>query len=78
MGAGMNLSYLDNWWLGSKAKNYADFAKPGKAAQRQKMLADIATRRFYDGSNSDLFGAWASLDTPYKWINPQARKWPTG
>ncbi|MEO6589225.1 MAG: hypothetical protein ABIP06_07945, partial [Pyrinomonadaceae bacterium] len=39
---GMNLSYLDNWWLGTKEKNYADFVKPNEAAKREKMFADIA------------------------------------
>ena len=46
MKIGMNLSYLDNWWLGSKAKNYADFVKPAEAAKREKMFADIANNGF--------------------------------
>jgi hypothetical protein len=42
LGLGMNLSYLDNWWSGTKDKAYSDFVKPAEAAKREKMFADIA------------------------------------
>ena len=75
----MNLSYLDNFWLGTQAKNYADFAKPAEAAKREKMLADIAKEGFKTVRIPICFGAWASLQAPYHWENTAgAWKWPTG
>ena len=55
MGVGMNLSYLDNWWLGTKEKQFADFAKPAEVAKREKMFADIAQSRFQNRPHSDRF-----------------------
>jgi hypothetical protein len=51
----MNLSYLDNWWLGTKEKNYADFVKPSEAAKREKMFAEIADSRIYNRADSNKF-----------------------
>lgn len=67
MGAGMNLSYLDNWWLGTREKHFSDFAKADKAAKRQKMFADIAEAGFKTVRIPICFGAWASLKPPYEW-----------
>jgi endoglucanase len=67
MGLGMNLSYLDNWWLGTKEKNFADFAKPADAAKREKMFADIKKAGFETVRIPINFGAWASFEKPYKW-----------
>lgn len=67
MGVGMNLSYLDNWWSGTKEKNYADFAKAAEAAKREKMFADIAANGFKTVRIPINFGAWASLEKPYRW-----------
>lgn len=71
MGVGMNLSYLDNWWLGAKAKTFTDFAKKEDAAKRQKMFADIAAAGFTTVRIPICFGAWASLEPPYQWKNTQ-------
>jgi endoglucanase len=71
MNVGMNLSYLDNWWLGTKEKNYADFAKPAEAAKREKMFADIAKAGFKTVRIPINFSAWASLEQPYKWQNEE-------
>lgn len=71
---GMNLSYLDNWWLGSKDKNYSDFAKPDEGAKREKMFADIAKNGFKTVRIPINFGAWASLEKPYKWTNEEGLK----
>jgi endoglucanase len=71
MGIGMNLSYLDNFWLGKKEKHYSDFAKSSDAAKREKMLADIAKAGFKTVRIPICFGAWASLDEPYHWENEQ-------
>jgi len=71
MGIGMNLSYLDNFWLGKKEKHYSDFAKPSEAAKREKMLADIAKAGFKTVRIPICFGAWASLEQPYHWENVQ-------
>jgi len=74
MGLGMNLSYLDNWWLGTKEKNYADFVKPQDAAKREKMFADIASAGFKTVRIPVNFGAWASLEKPYRWENEEGLK----
>jgi hypothetical protein len=55
MGIGMNVSYLDNWWNGSKDKHFSDFAKPQEAAKREKMFADIAAAGFKTVSSADMF-----------------------
>jgi len=74
LGLGMNLSYLDNWWLGTKAKNYGDFVKSTEAAKREKMFADIAAAGFKTVRVPVNFGAWASLEKPYRWENEDGLK----
>lgn len=64
---GMNLSYLDNWWLGAKEKNYADFVKPEEAAKREKMFAAIAKAGFQTVRIPINFGAWANYEKPFRW-----------
>ncbi|HVE59372.1 MAG TPA: glycoside hydrolase family 5 protein [Pyrinomonadaceae bacterium] len=71
MGLGMNLSYLDNWWLGTKAKNYGDFVKLKEAAKREKMFADIAKAGFKTVRIPIDFGAWANYEKPYAWENEE-------
>jgi endoglucanase len=71
MGLGMNLSYLDNWWLGTKEENYSDFVKPAEAAKRQKMFAEIAKAGFKTVRIPICFGAWADLKAPYNWKNKE-------
>lgn len=74
MGLGMNLSYLDNWWLGTKEKNFADFVKPAEAAKRERMFAEIARAGFKTVRIPVNFGAWASLTAPYRWENEDGLK----
>lgn len=71
MELGMNLTYLDNWWLGSKEKNFSDFVKTVEVEKRKKMLADIARAGFRTVRLPMTFGAWASLAPPFKWEDPQ-------
>jgi endoglucanase len=71
MKTGMNVSYLDNWWLGTKEKNYADFAKSKDATKREKMFADIAKSGFKTVRIPINFGAWANYEKPYKWQNEE-------
>ena len=71
---GMNLSYLDNWWLGMKEKNYADFVKPAEAAKREKMFADIAKAGFKTVRIPINFGAWANYEKPFRWENEEGLK----
>ncbi|MGI8495846.1 MAG: glycoside hydrolase family 5 protein [Pyrinomonadaceae bacterium] len=71
---GMNVSYLDNWWLGAKEKNYADFVKPKDAAKREKMFAEIAEAGFKTVRIPIDFGAWANYEKPYKWTNEDSLK----
>jgi endoglucanase len=74
IGLGMNLSYLDNYWLGTKAKNFSDFVKASEAAKREKMFADIAAAGFKTVRIPVNFGAWASLDAPFRWENQEGLK----
>ncbi|MBA3784679.1 MAG: glycoside hydrolase family 5 protein [Acidobacteria bacterium] len=71
MEAGMNLSYLDNYWLGTKEKKFADFVKVSDVAKREKMFADIAKAGFKTVRIPINFGAWASLKPPYEWENKE-------
>jgi endoglucanase len=71
-GIGVNLSYLEHWWSGSKDKHFADFAKPEEAAKREKMLADIAKAGFKTVRLPICFSAWMELKRPYNWDNPKA------
>ena len=74
MRLGMNLSYLDNWWNGTKERNFADFTKPSEAAKREKMFADIARADFKTVRIPINFGAWATLDAPYRWHDENGLK----
>lgn len=74
MGVGMNLSYLDNYWKGTKEKHFSDFAKPEEAAKRQQMLADIAKAGFKTVRIPICFSAWMEIKQPYAWDNPDALK----
>lgn len=69
MGSGMNLSYLDNYWKGTKEKNFIDFVKSAELAEREKMFAGIARANFKTVRIPICFGAWASLKAPYDWEN---------
>lgn len=71
MGIGMNVSYLDNWWKGSKDKHFSDFAKPEEAAKREKMFADIAKAGFKTVRIPICFSAWMQLKQPYDWDTPK-------
>ncbi|MEP7036804.1 MAG: glycoside hydrolase family 5 protein [Acidobacteriota bacterium] len=74
MGVGMNLSYLDNWWNGTKEKHYSDLVKPNEAAKREKMFADIKKAGFKTVRIPIDFGAWASINPPYHWENEDGLK----
>jgi endoglucanase len=74
MNLGMNLSYLDNYWLGTKEKNFADFVKAAEAAKREKMFADISKAGFKTVRIPVNFSAWASLNQPYRWENEEGLK----
>jgi endoglucanase len=74
LGLGMNLSYLDNWWTGTKAKNYGDFVKSKEVAKREKMFAEIAKAGFKTVRIPINFGAWASLEKPFRWENEEGLK----
>jgi endoglucanase len=70
MGIGMNVSYLDNYWQGTKAKHFADFARPEEAAKREKMFAEIAGAGFKTVRIPVCFSAWMELKQPYNWDYP--------
>ena len=69
LGLGMNLSYLENWWLGTKENKYSDFAKATDAAKREAMFRNIAGAGFRTVRVPVNFGAWATIKPPFKWRN---------
>lgn len=71
IGQAMNLSYLENWWAGTKAKHYSDFAKPDEAEKRSKEFADIAKAGFKTVRIPICFSAWMEMKQPYDWDNPK-------
>lgn len=74
MGRGMNFTYLDNWWRGTKEKKYSDFVNLEDAMKREKTFADIAKSGFKTVRIPITFGAWANYEKPYKWENAEAIK----
>ena len=71
MGLGMNFSYLENWWLGTKDKGYADFADYVVAKNKEREFAKIARAGFKTVRIPINFGPWASMDKPFRWIEPE-------
>lgn len=71
LGLGMNLSYLEGYWNGTKAKHFSDFVKPGEVPVRKQRMADIARAGFKTVRIPICFGAWASIDKPYRWETPE-------
>ena len=72
LGLGMNLSYLEGYWNGTRARHFSDFVKPDEVKARQQGLTDMARAGFKTVRIPVCFGAWASLDKPYRWDAPAA------
>ncbi len=70
LGIGMNLSYLENYWLGTKANHYGDFLKMSEVMKRKSMIADIAKEGFKTIRMPVCFSAFASIQAPYQWDYP--------
>ncbi|MEO5857917.1 MAG: glycoside hydrolase family 5 protein [Pyrinomonadaceae bacterium] len=71
LGPGMNFSYLENWWLGTKQTNYADFMKPAEAEKKLAVFKSISLAGFKTVRIPINFGAWASYDQPFRWTTPE-------
>lgn len=67
MGPGMNLSFLENYWNGTKDKHYSDFVKKEEYAAAEQRLKDIAAAGFTTVRIPINFSAWASMEKPYGW-----------
>lgn len=74
LGLGMNLSYLEQYWLGTKEKKFTDFVKPEEVAKREKKFADIAGAGFKTVRIPICFSAWMQMERPYEWINEEGLK----
>ncbi|MEA5140454.1 cellulase family glycosylhydrolase [Arcicella rigui] len=70
MGLGMNLSYLDNYWGGSRANHFGDFVNMTELMKRKVMLANIAKAGFKTVRLPVCFSAFASIQAPYQWDFP--------
>lgn len=71
LGLGMNLSYLEGYWNGNKAQHFSDFVKLNEVPVRKQRMADIAQAGFKTVRIPVCFGAWASIDAPYRWETPE-------
>lgn len=71
IGLGMNLSYLENYWLGTKEKNFGDFMNSKDAAKRKQMFTDIKKAGFSTVRIPICFSAWINLERPYDWNNKE-------
>ena len=71
LGLGMNFSFLENWWLGTKEKSYADFIKAGKEEKKLDVFKSISQAGFKTVRIPINFGAWASYEQPYRWTSPE-------
>lgn len=67
----MNLSYLEGYWNGTKAKHFSDYVKLSEVPVRKQRMADIARAGFKTVRIPICFGAWASIDKPYRWETPE-------
>ena len=71
LGLGMNFSYLENWWLGTKEKSYADFMKPAEAERKLGVFKSISQAGFKTVRIPINLGAWASYEQPFRWTTPE-------
>lgn len=67
LGNGVNLTFLDNYWKGTKEKHFVDFFDSEQLGARERMLDDIAGYGYRTVRIPVCFSAWASLSAPYKW-----------
>jgi endoglucanase len=70
MGMGANLSFLENYWNGTKALHYADYLKLSDVPKRRDSFRSMAALGFRTVRIPVCFSAWASLDPPYRWEKP--------
>lgn len=75
MGIGSNLSYLDNYWNANYntriQKHFGDFANWTEANKRKARMAEIAKAGMRNVRIPICFGAWASIQEPFKWDYPE-------
>jgi len=71
MGLGVNLSYLENYWNGNKAVHFSNFVNFNDIPKRRDRLAEIARVGFKTVRLPVCFGAWATVEPPYRWDAPQ-------
>jgi endoglucanase len=70
LGLGMNLSYLEGYWSGTKARHFGDFTTMTQVMRRKQRIADIAQAGFKTVRIPVCFGAWATTEPPYRWDVP--------
>jgi endoglucanase len=70
LGLGVNLSYLEGYWSGTKARHFSDFVNLNQVPARKQEMADIARAGFKTVRIPVCFGAWASIQPPYQWETP--------
>ena len=71
---GVNLSFLDHYWKGSKEKHFSDFLTERDIAPRTAMLSQIASEGFKTVRVPVCFSAWATHKAPFKWRNKAGLK----
>ena len=64
---GVNLTFLDHHWKGTKEKRFSDFLVSIDVNKRKRMLRDIARAGYRTVRIPICFSAWASDKAPYSW-----------
>lgn len=76
LGRGMNLSYLDHYWSGTKEKAFSDFVKESELTSRRDSFRRIKEAGFDSVRIPINFGAWATLEKPYRWRDKNYLSYP--
>ena len=76
LGIGSNLSYFDNYWNANYntriEKHFGDFANWTETNKRKARVAEIAKAGMKNVRIPICFGAWATIQEPFKWDVPES------
>ena len=71
MGMGINLSWLENYWNGSKANDYQDYLDMSSIASKKQQLSLMHELGFKTVRLPVSFDHWASHTAPYRIVKTQ-------
>ena len=76
LGIGMNVTYLDQYWNGTKSKDFSDFANEKEILKRKHYFKDVKKAGFDSVRIPINFGAWATIKKPYRWRDKKYLTFP--